>query len=163
MSLNYKAFQSRLKTKEDLYLWYPILVKEGTVYLRQIAKRIAEKSSVTPGDVYNVIDCLISEMNDKLMNGYSVNLDGLGSFTAVAKAGGQGVETPEEVNSTQIKSLRIQFTPTATRTPMQGLTRAMFEGVEFKRWKGDPYHPDNIAKGNGNNGGNGEDDDDPTA
>jgi len=156
MPLNYKASQSSLKTKEGDQLWYPTLVKEGgTVRTPKIAEIIAEKSSLTEGDVYNVVKSLIRVMNDKLMNGFSVCLDELGTFTAIARAGGQGVKNPEDVSASQIKSLRIQFTPSYKRTPMEGVTRAMFHGVEFKRWGGDPYHPKNKAGGDNNTGGNG--------
>ena len=106
MALNFRAYQSSLKTQEGKRLWYPILVKDaGVVTLPQIAKRIAEKSSLTIGDVYNVVNCLIGEMNDKLLNGHSVRLDELGSFTVIAKPGGKGVETPQEVNPAQLKRL----------------------------------------------------------
>lgn len=154
MAMNYKAFQSVLENQDGEKLWYPVLVKDGGVItLEQIAKRVAEKSSLTEGDVYNSVRCLIGEMNDKLMNGHSVRLDGLGSFTTIAKAGGNGVKTPQEVNASQIKTLRIQFTPTYKRTPMQGITRALFDGVEFQRWIGDPYHPQYKAPGGNTPGG----------
>lgn len=147
MAMNYRAIQSLFKTKEGKQLWYPTLVKGGTVDSEHIAERIAEKSSLTRGDVYNVLDALVGEMNDKLMNGLSVRLNGFGTFTAIAKAGGNGVESPEDVNASQIKSLRIQFTPTGKRTPMNGVTRAMFRGVVFQRWSGDPYNPQNRITG----------------
>ena len=155
MPLNFRAFQSSLKTNDGEQLWYPILVKNGMVTLPQIAKKIAEKSSLTVGDVYNVVNCLISEMNDKLMNGHSVRLDDLGSFTAISKSNGKGVKTGEEVNANQIKALRIQFTPTSKRTSFQGVTRALFDGVEFQRWSGDPYNPQYKLTGPNNAGGEG--------
>ncbi len=160
MPLNYKAFQSNIETKEGKRLWFPVLVKDGgTITLPMIAKRIASKSSLTPGDVYNVVYSLIDELNDKLLNGHSVCLNEFGTFTVIAKAGGNGVETPQAVNASQIKSLRVQFTPSYKRTPFQGVTRAMFDGVEFQRWKGDPYHPDNDKTGGNSTGGNNNDDD----
>lgn len=147
MPLKYKAFQSTIETKEGKKLWYPILVKDnGTITLPKIAKRIANKSSLTPGDVYNVVNALIEEFNDKLLDGYSICLDEFGTFTIIINANGNGVETPEEVNSSQIKTMRVKFTPSYKRTPFQGVTRALFEGAEFIRWKGDPYHPDNKKK-----------------
>ena len=160
MAMNYKAIQSSLKTKEGEQLWYPKLVKEGgMVRTPQIAEIIAEKSSLTEGDVYNVVKSLIRVMNDKLMNGFSISLDEFGTFTAIAKAGGNGVKDPRDVNSSQIKALRIQFTPAYKRTPMEGVTRALLRGVEFRRWKGDPYHPQNLdANGNPTTPGNNDDD-----
>lgn len=165
MAMNYKAIQSSLKTKEGDQLWYPKLVKEGgTIRTPQIAEIIASMTSLTEGDVYNSVKSLIRVMNDKLMNGFSVSLDELGTFTAIARAGGKGVKDPRDVNASQIKSLRIQFTPSYTRTPMEGVTRALLRGVEFRRWTGDPYHPQNLDEngnpklpGNNNNGGGGDD------
>ena len=94
------------------------------------------------------------------MNGFSVSLDELGTFTDIAKTGGRGVKNPEDVNASQIKSMRIQFTPSYKRTPMEGVTRALFRGVEFKRWAGDPYNPINKdATGNMPGGNNNGDDD----
>ena len=167
MSLNFKAQRSSLATKDGKNLWYPALVKDGgLITSTKIARRIAEKSSLTPGDVYNVIDSLVGELNDKLMNGHSVQLDGFGTFTAIIKANGNGVETPQEVNVSQINSMWIKFTPTGKKTPMQGMTRAMFEGVEFQRWKGDPYNPQYKGpqddSGSGDGGGDDDDFVDPT-
>jgi predicted histone-like DNA-binding protein len=161
MPSNYRAYQSSLETEDGKRLWYPMLVKNGgPIVLSQLAAKIAEKSSLTIGDVYNVVSGLISEMNDKLINGNSVRLDGLGSFTLVARAGGQGVETPEEVNAGQIKSVSVRFTPTAKRTATRGTSYALLEGLEFQRWSGDPYNPQyklSGAKkpegGGGNTGG----------
>lgn len=162
MALNFRAHQSSLETKDGKKLWYPILVKDsGMITIEQLGKKISEKSTLTIGDVYNVIHSLISEFNSGLMNGHSVNLEGFGSFTVIARASGKGVEDPADVNASQIKSLRVQFTPSFKRTPMQGVTRAMFEGVTFQRWSGDPYNPQyKFAGENGTNPSGGDDDGD---
>lgn len=167
MALNYRARQSVLENEEGEKLWYPTLVKEGgLITLEMIAEKIVEKSSLTRGDVYNAVDCLIGELNDKLMNGHSVRLDGFGTFTASIKASGNGVKDPKDVNSSQIKTMGIRFIPSAKRTPMQGMTRALFAGVEFRRWSGDPYAPNYKYAGKDTSGNNNEDDDyeqDPNA
>jgi predicted histone-like DNA-binding protein len=148
MPLNYRARQSALK-KNGKNLWYPMLVRDGgMVTLLQIAEKIAEKSSLTVGDILNVINGLIGELNDKLINGHSVRLDGLGSFIVTARAGGQGVEDPKDVHAGQINSLNIHFTPTAKKTATRGgYTYALLEGVEFQRWPGDPYAPNYRLSG----------------
>ncbi len=160
MSIKYKAAQSNVETAEGKKLWYPQLITEGeTVYLPKIAQRIVSKSALSYGDIFNVVYSLIEELNDNLLRGNSVCLDKFGTFRLSAQAKGQGVENPEDVNASQIKSLRVLFTPTATRTSFEGTTRAMLQGAEFVRWKGDPYHPENIRKaGGGSNTGDGDDD-----
>ncbi|MDR2859629.1 MAG: HU family DNA-binding protein [Mediterranea sp.] len=137
MPLYYKAVQSTIKSKDGKKKWHPRIVKsKKTVDSQKLGEMIAEKSSLTPGDVHNVIRNLMSVMKEQLMNSRSVQLEGLGSFTVIAHSNMNGVDTAKEVNPHQITNLRIQFTPTATRTPMDGTTRAIFTGAEFERWDG---------------------------
>ena len=54
MPLFYYARQSSLATKEGAKLWHLSLKKVGrAVDAQQLAEVIAEKSSLTPGDVHN--------------------------------------------------------------------------------------------------------------
>ena len=64
-------------------------------------------------------------------NSRTVRLEGLGTFTMIAKAGGKGVELESKVSSSQITSLRCQFTPEYTRAANGSATRALTTGVEF--------------------------------
>ena len=136
MPLLFKALQSNLASKDGKKKWHPCLVKfRKVVDTQKIGETIAAKSSLTPGDVHNVVRNMVDVMSDSLLNSRTVRLDGLGTFTVIASASGKGVDTQEEVSSSQIKRLKIQFTPSATRTS-GGTTRAMFNGVEYERWEG---------------------------
>lgn len=136
MPLLYKALQSSLPSKDGKKKWHPRLAKfRKVVDTQKIGELIAEKSSLTPGDVHNVIRNLVSVMSNQLLNSRTVRLDGFGSFTVIAKATGNGVDTAEEVSPTQIDHLKIQFTPSATRTS-GGITRSIFNGIEYERWEG---------------------------
>ena len=73
---------------------------------------------------------LMSVMREQLLNSRTVRLEGLGTFTMVAKACGKGVEQESKVSSSQIVSLRCQFTPEYTRSA-GNTTRALTAGVEF--------------------------------
>ena len=87
MPLIYKPYQATLANKEGQKLFYPRLVKIGrTVNTQKMAELIAEKASLTAGDVHNVIRNLMSVMREQLRNSRSVRLEGLGTFTMVAKA-----------------------------------------------------------------------------
>ena len=56
MPLFYYARQSQIATKEGVKTWHLSLKKVGKVVDTQLlAESIAEKSSLTPGDVQNVI------------------------------------------------------------------------------------------------------------
>lgn len=50
------------------------------------------KSSLTPGDVQNVIRNLMSTMRMHLLNSRTVRLNGLGTFTMKARTRGKGTE-----------------------------------------------------------------------
>ena len=60
-------------------------------------------------------------MREQLLNSRTVRLEGLGTFTMIAKAGGKGVVLESKVSSSQIVSLRCQFTPEYTVLPMASL------------------------------------------
>lgn len=152
----FKAHQSTLKSKDGIKKWFPRLVKAKTVVTtNKLAELIAEKSSLTTGDVKNVLDNLPKTMALFLMNSQSVNIEGLGSFTAVASAGGSGVNTEKEVNAKQINGLKIRFTPSYSRNAIEGTTRAMFAGVTFEK-----YDPKKLKDAVVNPGGGGNTDDD---
>lgn len=154
MPLYYRARQSQLKSKDGKKKWHPCLVKNGEIIsTRTLGLEAAEKSSLTTGDMMNAVECLFSSMKRYLQNGYSVRLDGVGTFTLIAKSNGNGVETFEEVNASQISNLRVRFTPEYTRTSFDGTTRALLAGVKFKRWDGEGAAPtDDNSPGDGGGG-----------
>jgi len=169
MALIYKPFQSQLATKDGEKLYYPRLVKIGRIVdTQKIAELIAEKSSLTPGDVHNVIRNLMTVMREQLLNSRTVKLEGLGTFTMIARAGGKGVKREKDVNSSQINGLRCQFTPEFRRNA-GNTTRALTDGVEFislAELAKTMLLTDTDDGGGGGGGGGGNPDDefiDPTA
>ena len=63
MALFYKAVKSTMATKSGDKKWHLNLVKVGKVVsTQQLAEMIAEKSSLTPGDVHNVVRNLMTAM-----------------------------------------------------------------------------------------------------
>lgn len=152
MPLFYGARQSQLKTKEGKKLWHLNLVKVGkTVSLQELAEKIAEKSSLTPGDVHNVVRNLMTVMRSELLNSRSVRLDGLGTFTMKARTRGKGVENEKDVNPNQVVALRCHFTDEYTRPAALGTTRALIQGVQFEK----ASKIGNATDGNGSGEGEG--------
>ena len=97
MPLFYYARQSQIATKEGVKTWHLSLKKVGKVVDTQLlAESIAEKSSLTPGDVQNVIRNLMSTMRMHLLNSRTVRLNGLGTFTMKARSGGGESDGGEE-------------------------------------------------------------------
>lgn len=131
MPLIYKPTQSTIENKAGVKTWHLSLVKTGhTVTTQALGEKISVMSSLTPGDVHNAFRCLPLVMKDELMNGNSVKIDGLGTFTLIARTRGKGVATAEEVNPSQITTLHCQFTPEYTRTG-QTTTRTLTTGARF--------------------------------
>ena len=111
MALFYKAVKSTMATKSGDKKWHLNLVKVGKVVsTQQLAEMIAEKSSLTPGDVHNVVRNLMTAMRSALLDSKTVRLDGLGTFTMKARTRGRGVDKEEEVNPNQVAALLCHFT-----------------------------------------------------
>jgi predicted histone-like DNA-binding protein len=136
MSLLYKARQSNLETKDGKKKWYPYLMKIGkAMSTQELGELIAEKSSLSPGDVHNVIRTMMTTIRHEMLNNRSVQLDGLGIFTLYVHAKGNGVDTCDEVNYRQINRLSVHFSPTSSRNANGTLTRAMYDDVSYERYK----------------------------
>jgi len=131
MPLIYKPAQSTIENKAGEKTWHLSLVKtRHTVTTQALGEKISIMSSLTPGDVHNAFRCLPIVMKDELMNGNSVKIDGLGTFTLIARTRGKGVPTAAEVSPSQITSLHCQFTPEYTRTGAT-TTRTLTTGATF--------------------------------
>ncbi|MCD7902033.1 MAG: HU family DNA-binding protein [Bacteroides sp.] len=134
MPLLYKAVQSNMASEDGENKWYPHLVKSSKrATTETLAEEIARRSSLSPGDVHNVIQNLTDCMRLHLLNSESVHLDGFGTFTVKASSAGNGVSTAEEVSHKQINHLTVHFTPRYKRIPTMGVRYPMFYGAEFVR------------------------------
>ncbi len=89
--------------------WYASPVKEGTINNYQLSKKIAGLSSLTRGDVINVIENMIDEIPQFLMEGYSVNLDNLGTLRLSISS--EGTDKPDNFSSENITGRKVVFTP----------------------------------------------------
>jgi len=89
--------------------WYASPVKEGTINNYQLSKSIAAKSSLTRGAVMNVIENMVDEIPQFLIEGYSVNLNNLGTLRLSLSS--EGADSPDEFTPDHIKNIRVVFTP----------------------------------------------------
>lgn len=97
--------------------WYPQGVAlGGPVGTREIADRLSEMSTLTPGDVYAVLANLGQVMSDYMAVGNTVKLDGVGTFFYTPRMKGQGVDTCEEVSAEQITGVSVRFIPETRRS-----------------------------------------------
>jgi predicted histone-like DNA-binding protein len=87
--------------------WYASPKQTGNRDLKGISKDLSELSSLSAGDVQNVIVNLIDQLPKWLMEGISVKLDGFGSFRLSFSS--EGVTDKEEVTANLIKEIHILF------------------------------------------------------
>jgi predicted histone-like DNA-binding protein len=93
------------QTKEKK--WYASPKLTGKRGLKDLSKDLSSVSSLSAGDVQNVIVNLINELPKWLMEGDSVKLDGFGSFRLSFSS--DGAATKEEVTANNITDIRIIF------------------------------------------------------
>ena len=89
--------------------WYASPVKAGTINNYQLSKGIAGKSSLTRGDVMNVIENMVDEIPKYLIEGFSVNLNNFGTLRLSLSS--EGVMSPDQFSSANIRNMRVVFTP----------------------------------------------------
>ncbi len=90
--------------------WYANAVNQGTVNKQQISKEIAGRSSLTRGDISNVLDNLIDELPKYLKAGNSVKLGDFGTFRLSVLS--KGSDTAESYNTaSHVKGVKVIFTP----------------------------------------------------
>ena len=161
MAVLFKAIQANIANKAGKKLFYPRAVRVATVSTDQIAKEVSAYSSLTPGDVKNTIDNLVTVMTTHLQSSESVTLDGLGTFRMMINASGNGVESADEVSAAQA-SLTVRFQPASTRNLNRTVaTRSLVTGVKLVRFDGASAEAD--ESGNSGNGGTDDGVIDPTA
>ncbi len=89
--------------------WYPQAINAGKVTVRQIVGDISGRSSLTRGDVSNVLENFLDRLPAYLMLGHSVQL---GSFGTVRLSiTGEGADTNEKYNTDKINAPKVIFTP----------------------------------------------------
>lgn len=96
--------QDRTKVK-----WYASPVNDGRITQRDLAKDIVDNSSLSKGDVANVIENLLDTMPKYLLMGKSVSLGEFGtlrlSFTS------EGVDSADKFSPNLITGAKVVFTP----------------------------------------------------
>jgi predicted histone-like DNA-binding protein len=87
--------------------WYATPRLTGNRDLKSLSKDLAEVSSLSAGDVHNVIVNLIDQIPKWLMEGNSVKLDGFGSFRLSFTSTGEVLK--EDVTADSIDDIHIIF------------------------------------------------------
>ncbi|MDO5616463.1 MAG: HU family DNA-binding protein [Cruoricaptor ignavus] len=118
--MKYKLVQKgKPGDKEAPKKFYASPIKTGNVTSKTIAKDIAGRSSLTSGDVSNVLQNLVEILPQKLIDGNSIQLGDFGSFRISFSS--EGVDTADKFTTDKIRGIKVIFTPS----------------IEFKKALGD--------------------------
>jgi predicted histone-like DNA-binding protein len=89
--------------------FYARQVSSGDITLRELSKDIANASSLTVGDVHNVLDNLIDMIPKYIADGKIVRLGDFGSYYLTITSNGES--SANQVTSNSIKKNKLNFRP----------------------------------------------------
>lgn len=129
MPINYSIAARRKPGDKNMPpKYYAKMQARGTVSFDALAEDIAYATTLTDGDVLNVLRALIKQIKKHLSDGKIVNLDALGSFQF--QISGKGALTEEDYNTNLIQKVRIQYRPGRLVREVQNLTNLQFKKVQ---------------------------------
>lgn len=89
--------------------YYAKAQASGSVDINELAEEISYSTTLTDGDVLNVIRALVKQINKHISKGEIVKLENLGSFQAQISS--DGAEAEEEFSTANIRKVSLQFRP----------------------------------------------------
>ena len=143
--------------------YYPHLITLGqSVNLKYIAQKMQGYSSLSIGDIKSVIQNFVEKMKEQLLEGKSVNIEGLGVFMLTACS--KGADAAKDVNAKSVDSVRIFFQANkATRADEILDLISLDEYLKKLNASVTPDDPDDGENGGGGNEGGGDEEaPDPT-
>lgn len=125
MAINYKVIPR--KNPQDTEAdpkYYASINAKGKRDTRYIGEQIADRSSLNLMDILSVIEGFLQIVPVTLLDGYIVDLGGLGSMVITAKS--EGADTEENFHSSLIKGTKVSFHPSK-------LFKQEMNNAEFKK------------------------------
>lgn len=111
MAINFVA-RSRKNPINQTVKYYPTIQQNGSIDLKQVARKIEKISTVSSADIKAVLDSLQNVVIDTLQSGQSVRLGDLGSFRP--SLNGKGSAKADDCTASNITRVRVCFTPSTT-------------------------------------------------
>jgi predicted histone-like DNA-binding protein len=95
--------------REQSPKYYAHMENEGVIDLYELSKQITKYSSLSTGDVLNVLENMVDAASLFLLMGRGVHLGRLGMLRIILKR--DGVDIPEDFDCNLIHSVKLKFTP----------------------------------------------------
>lgn len=150
-----KILRKNPQDKTSAGKYYPQLVTRGnSVGLEYVADIMQRFSSLSQGDIKNVLDNFVEAMHIALASGVSVNIADFGVFRLAVKA--EGRDTKKECSAKCIKMVKMNFRASSSVKPSlvgtRGANKLQFFDIERGEKEieeiGEPTNP-----GGGDDGG----------
>ena len=87
--------------------WYPVLKSTGLVKEREVAKLLADETTLNPKEAEMAVSQLLKVVTNLLLNGNTVQLGSLGSFRLTAST--EPSNSAAEVTGAKIKKVNVRF------------------------------------------------------
>ena len=91
--------------------WYPVLKSTGLVKEREVARLLADETTLNAKEAEMAVSQLLKVVTNLLMSGSTVQLGSLGSFRLTAST--EGSDTEAEVTGAKIKKVNVRFSESA--------------------------------------------------
>lgn len=145
--------------KSDNYGQYVARVRTlGTISTAELSEQVQQNASVKRSDVKAVIEEFVDVLKEKLGEGFSVKIDGIGTFSPRIRAKYQTVtaESPYDIdkvdskgNRAGIVSVGVLFRPERKRTS-GGTIQTLMPERKLRKWEN--YVQQTTPSGNGGGG-----------
>lgn len=118
---------TRRKLLDGTTKLYPNIVHDKPIQSEELVAYMVEHSQISASVAYNAIAALRNLIYTFVINGHTIKVPELGTFSLVAKT--KAVETLKEATAKKcIQSLKIRYTPTAT-TKATAVKTTRFSGI----------------------------------
>jgi predicted histone-like DNA-binding protein len=125
--MKYKVIEKFNPQKpDDPRKWYANPVNSGKITIKELAKEIAGRSSLTRGDIENVLANCIDELPTFLKLGMSVKLGEFGTLRLSIAS--EGADQKDEFSNNNIKGVRVVFTPSVE-------LKKLLEDIHFENYE----------------------------
>jgi len=111
MGKRYGTWKRKFKdaSGQEKELYFACSRRGGVIGFDKLSEKIADDTSLTPGDISNCLISLSRTMISLLEEGFSVKLYRIGCFSIAVTS--DGFESPNDISPDKVRATKIVFTP----------------------------------------------------